>query len=286
MSIKPLLFIFAYFCFWSTLWAQEDKAEIVWLQHNRPPWLISEGTYKNQGYGDKTREILTNRYLKDYDHILLPVNPSRENILVTQTNQNICIGPNLKHKPYVSHLYWSKPIYTLPKARIILTKEKLEELNNIEEISMEELIQNEKFRFGNIKSAKYYPLDIKNYLNQKNIYTISSGSPLTHLLKMMRKNRIDWIFDHPVFVRWDEILSQNNEDKFRTIRVTEDKDTPNPVAYIACRKNEFGKKIIDTINKNLTQKDILDIRKEVRIWQLDENTKKFYDKLNQDYFGY
>ena len=260
--------------------------KIIWLQHNRPPWLISKGPFKDQGYGDKVRELIKKKYLQDYQHISLPVNPSRESQIIMHTNQNICFGPNLKHKQYLSHFYWSKAVYTMPKARIILTKEKLEQLNNIDEISMEELIQNQNYKFGHIKSAKYYPFDMSRYSNNDNIFTISSSAPLTSLLKMMRRDRIDWIFDHPVFVTWEAKVNKRKEDRFRTIKVKEFSNTPNPVAYIACRKNEFGKKIIERINKQITPNDILEIRKELRSWQLDEKTKQSFDKLNLELFGF
>ena len=272
--------------FLNTFTFANESNKIIWLQHNRPPWLISQGPFKDQGYGDKVRAIIKKKYLLDYEHISLPVNPSRENKIITKTNQNICFGPNLKHKQYLSHFYWSKAVYTMPKARIILTKEKLKELNNIDEISMEELIKNESFRFGYIKSAKYYPFDITKYIAKQNVITISSSAPLTSLLKMMRRDRVDWIFDHPVFITWEAILNKRKEDRFRTIKIKEFNKTANPVAYMACRKNAFGKKVIDRINQKLTQNDILEIRKELRNWQLDDKTKQSFDKLNLTYFGF
>ncbi len=139
-------------------------------------------------------------------------------------------------------MYWSKAIYTMPKARIILTKEKLEQLNNAEEISIKELLKNEIYRFGAIKSAKHYPFDINNYKDQNNIYTISSSSPLTHLLKMMKKDRIDWIFDHPVFVTWDAILNNRNGDKFRTIKISEYKKRITPLHIFLVEKMHSEKK--------------------------------------------
>ena len=35
--------------------------EIIWLQNQRPPWMINSGEYKDQGYGDKIREIFKSK---------------------------------------------------------------------------------------------------------------------------------------------------------------------------------------------------------------------------------
>ena len=260
--------------------------EIVWLQNNRPPWMISSGVHKNQGYGDKIRIYLTTHYLKNYKHLLLPVNPSRALKIAKTNNSNLCYGPIFKLKDSEKFFYYSKPIYTLPQGRIIVTNDTYGKLNSVDEISMTNLIQNRNYTFGKIKGIYFYPIDVKNYENQKNVVTLSSTSPVVGLLQMMKKNRIDWIYEYNVFIKWETFLNKDYSNLFKSIQVKETQSLPISITYMACSKNSFGKSIIEKINKSLNKEHILKIRKEVRRWQLDENTLSSFDKVNKEVFGY
>lgn len=260
--------------------------EIIWLQNNRPPWLISTGAHKNEGYGDKIRIFITTNYLDEYKHRLLPVNPSRALRIVKEENTDICYASIFRLKNTESFLIYSKPIYVLPQGRIIVTNEIHNKLNNIDEISMIELIQNNNYIFGKIKGIDFYPIDVKKFENQKNVITLSTSSPVVNLLNMMKRNRIDWIYDYNVFIKWEEFLNKDYKNIFKTIKVKETQNLPKSIGYIACRKNSFGKKIIDKINKNLSKSNILEMRKEIRKWQLDDSTAKEFETLNKELFGY
>ena len=262
----------------------QDK--IIWLQYNRPPWTIPYGEYKNQGYADKIRTFLTTNYLKEYKHSVLPVNPSRAMKIINEENNKLCYGPTFKTESISKNFHYSKPMYVLPQARIIVTNQVYEKLNGIQTISMLDLIQDKNYIFGNVKALYLYPIDLEKFIQEKNVITLSSSSPIRSLLQMMRRNRIDWIYDYNVFIKWETFLNKDYSNTLKTIKVKETKNLPLSVTYIACSKNSFGKEIIDRINKKLTQEDILEFRKEIRKWQLDENTIQSFDKLNKDFFGY
>jgi len=283
--VKSRLFLMLLLMLWFSISAFA-KEEIIWLQNNRPPWLISSGEYKNKGYGDVIRTFLTKNYLQDYKHLLLPINPSRAMQKIKDENTNLCYGPAFKIKTLESLFYFSKPIYVLPQGRIIVTNETFNRLNRPDELSMEKLIQNPEFRLGTIKNSFYYPIDMTKYNEQNNVTTLSTSSPIVHLLAMMKKGRIDWVFDYNVFVKWEAFLNPNYENIFKTIKVTETQKLPLSVTYIACSKNSLGKGIIEKMNKGLTRSNILEMRKEVRKWQLDANTLQAFDKLNLEYFGF
>ena len=260
--------------------------EIDWLQNNRPPWLISSGIYKNEGYGDKIREYITTNFLSEYKNRLIPINPSRALKIVKENNSNLCYGPIFKLKDTQDNFYYSKPIYVLPQGRIIVTNDTYNKLGKVGKISMLDLIQNEDYTFGTIKGIHFYPFDVTQFKNQKNVITLSSSSPIVNLLQMMKKNRIDWIYDYAVFIKWETFLNKNFEKTFKTIQVKETKNLPKSIAYIGCSKNEFGKKIIDKINISLNQNAILEMRSYVRRWQLDESVTSSFDDLNKELFGY
>lgn len=266
-----------------TLELSAKTNEIIWLQNQRPPWMINSGQYKNQGYGDKIREIFKSK-LTQYTHKTIPINTSRLKIEV-QRNKNTCYGPVGKFEAIKSLFHWSKTLYYLPKPHIIVLNSTYKKMGSPKELSMEELIQNQNYNFGNHLNILLYPIDVKKYSNAKNISTIVTSSPTTSLLNMLEKKRIDWIYDSPVFIKWHTSLSKTN-DNFKTIKVTETRNKPPLSAYMACSKNDWGKKIIHQINNDINKKNILKIRSYVRKWQLGEENTKEYDVLNTEKFGY
>jgi len=205
--ILSILFTFQIFAF------ADVNSEVIWFQHQRPPWMISTGIHKNEGYGDKIR-IDIEKKLPQYTHKQLEINPSR---LLKQINKhtNICYGPVGKFPILLDKFYWSKPLYLMTGYRIIMMKKTHQKLNQVDEISMNTLIQNKDYTFGKIKGMFHYPVDFEKYKNQLNIHAISSSAPLTHLLRMMRKDRIDWVYDHPVFVKWENVI-ENNLQRIKT----------------------------------------------------------------------
>ncbi len=260
-----------------------DTNEIIWLQNQRPPWMINSGEYKDQGYGDKIRKLFVSK-LTNYTHKTIPINFSRF-LIELKKRDNVCYGPVAKMEPIASNFHWSEAVYYLPKPYIIVLNSTYEKMATPKELSMEELIQNQNYQFGKIVNLAHYPIDVEKYSSQKNITSVSTTAPITSLLTMLEKQRVDWIYDLPLFIKWHTSL-KNTSDNFKTIKVTETKKLPLMAAYMACKKNEWGEKVIREINKNINKKNILKIRSFVRKWQLDGTNLKEYDELNYKMYGY
>jgi len=262
-----------------------EKKEILWLQHQRSPWMMSSGPFKNQGYGDKIRQIIETG-LSQYSHKTLPINPPRL-LKELKLNDNICYGPVGKFPVFKDKFHWSKALYVLTGFRIITLNKTNKRLNYPKEISMEKLLRDKKFIFGQITNMWHYPIKIENFEHQNNILSISSSAPLSSLLHMMKKGRIDWVFDHPVYVKWANTVSNTNKNEnFVTIKVKESKTAPLLVGYFGCSKNDLGKQAIKDINQHIAPKNILQFRSLVQKWQLNDETLRSFKKLNKDFFGY
>jgi len=262
-----------------------EKKEILWLQHLRAPWMISSGQFKNQGYGDKIRQVIE-KSLPKYSHKTLPINPPRL-LKELELNDNICYGPVGKFPVFKDKFHWSKALYVLTGFRIITLDVTNRKLNYPSQISMEKLLNNKNLVFGQITNMWHYPIKIEEFEHQNNIRSISSSAPLSSLLRMMQKGRIDWVFDHPVFVKWANMTNNTSKNEnFVTIKVEESLKSPQVVAYFGCIKNEFGKQAIKDINIHLTKDNILQFRSLVQKWQLNDETLKSFMNLNKEYFGY
>lgn len=259
------------------------KDEIVWFQNQRPPWMINSGEFKNTGYGDKIRQHFES-VLSEYDHKLIPINPSR--FFKEMNNYNkLCYGPLMKIKSLKNNFHWSNPIYAIPKQEIIVLESTFEELGSPKEISIEELLKNENYIFGKLANLNHYP--IKKFEHQKNILTISTMASTRNLLNMMQKKRIDWIYDFPLYIKWHTMQSGNiiNEN-YKTIEVKETKQNNKIIAHMICKKNDFGKKIIEKINKNLSKDNILKIRSLVRQWQPNNEDINTFNNINKEIFDF
>jgi len=276
--------LFLQFLIITNLYSNEQK-EIVWLQHQRPPWMISSGIHKNQGYGDKIRKVIESK-LPDYKHKLLPINPSRL-LKELKNNNTVCYGPVGKFPILKDKFYWSKALYLLTGYRIITLEHINQKYNRVKTVSMKKLLEDKSLIFGQIANMWHYPIEIKDYEHQNNILSISSSAPLSNLLSMMQKKRVDWVFDHPVFVKWaNTVVNSNPNEKFITMKVKESSNSPKIIAYIGCTKNIFGKTIIDKINDKHSKEDILLFRNYVRKWQLNEETLNSFESLNRNFFGF
>ncbi len=283
---KLLLSIFLFHTLLLThLYATKTKEEIVWFQHQRPPWMINEGEYKNQGYGDKIRQIFE-KELSQYNHQTIAITPTRFYKEVKKYN-NLCYGPVIKLKTIKGLFYWSKPLYIMPTQRIIVLEETFKKLGSPKELSMKQLLANKSYTFGNIADIKHYPFDLKTYRKQKNVVTLRNSGATNSLIAMLQKKRIDWMYDFPLFISWHNKSSKQKKFyNYRTIKVKEAKNATKIIAFMSCIKNEFGKQTIEQINQSLTQKTILDIRTLVRSWQLDEINTNEFNKLNKKLFGF
>lgn len=284
LMTKTKTYILFLILFNISLFAKEQtKDEILWLQNMRPPWMINTGLYKNQGYGDLIRIHFQNK-LDEYKHKELPTNPSRM-LLELKKHDNICYGPLARVKPFEKHFHWSKPIYALAQPVIIVLESTFKKLGSPIELSMEELIKNKEFKFGHFKNINLYPIGLKPYLSQRNVYSVSTNATTTNLLNMLQKKRIDWIVDSSIFLKWHmNYAGFKINENFKTINIKEAKDKPSLIVHITCKKNEFGKKIIEKINQNISNKTILEIREIIKKWQFDEENTIEFEKINKSFF--
>lgn len=276
VKLQIIILIFTINLFSNELTSQK---EIIWLQNQRPPWMINHGKYVNQGYGDKIRKHFEN-ILSEYSHKTIPINSSR---FFKEINKygNICYGPITKLKIIKDYFYWSKAIYAVPNPSIIVLESTFKKLGSPKKISIERLLSNENLIFGKIKKIDYYP--IEKFKNQKNIISISTAESTTNLLNMMQKKRIDWIYDFPLLITWHNLKENNfNYEKYKTIKIKETNKNDKIIGYMACSKNSFGKEVISKIDQSISKDSILRLRSYVREWLPNKTNTEAFDKVNQE----
>ncbi|PKI13029.1 hypothetical protein [Colwellia sp. 12G3] len=85
-------------------------------------------------------------------------------------------------------------------------------------------------------------------LEKHNLVVRRGGVATKSLVKMLLKNRIDYMIEYPVSV--NEALNDNPTDiKLESLRIASSPDYI--IGYVACHKGSLGQKIIEDINREL-----------------------------------
>lgn len=257
---------------------------VTWLQHQRPPWMISYGDYENQGYGDEIRNIFENRLI-EYKHQHTTINFLRVEAKAKRGGE-YCYGPVGKFPAWRDLFYWTKsPLYVLTPRKIIMLESTHVKLGSPKELSIQKLIEDKNYVFGHVNHSVMVPPILKPYLKNNNIFSLSSITPSIQLLNMIDKGRVHWMVDFPFLIKWSEKLG-DKKNKIISVPIKEYKDHKGFQNFIGCTKTPFGKKIIEEIDKTIDKRTIQEARELVLQWQPDDGTKEEFQKLNKQYFKY
>ncbi len=263
----------------------QAKERVTWMEAVMPPYFIQEGTYKEKGYGDEITAIIQQQ-LTDYEHEKVITNITRHFYKFKQGEQVCSVG--LYKTPEREELmYFSLPSFlTLPPV-IIIKKDRHAAFNNRSSVPLDEILSNKTLMIGLGKDRSYgATIDgiFAKHKEQKNVVTFS-GQELSHnLFKMLMIDRLDGLIGLP-----EEALYQAEQmgirDQLMTLTIQENQNNFDGwMSAVGCSKNEWGKKIIDQINKVLLeQRPTEQYRAAYERW-LDPNSIENYRKVYSEIF--
>lgn len=247
--------------------------EIVWNTVEFPPSLVTKGIFKDKGYSDKAR-ILVSQNLSNYTHKLEYVNSARaiENL---RTKDNVCFSGLNKNAKREEFVYFSEPFMKSLPNEIVIKKENLSlfkpYINNEGLIDFEKLIKDENYTFAYTfgrSYSNYIDTIIDKNRENKHIFYRPASDLTKGFLDMLRNNRVKYIIDYPIMV------SFNSNNEFLTFPVLNSSDTFD--VYIGCSKTKTGKSIISNIDKII--KENKSTFQSFYANYLDEDTKKRFLK--------
>ena len=220
---------------------------ITWQIIHWPPWMILEGEDAGKGRFNYILKI-AQKNLPQYKHVTENMNWARfwHDI---ENNKNVCNIFAYKTEKRDEIAYFSEPhSFVLPNA-IIMKKSMLEKLGNPDTYSIVTLLQDKRFH-GYIETTRSYTETLDAILA-----THESGSNVTRvaesaesLLKMVSTGRIDYTIEYPLVAAYFE-QKNDNPDSISSIPITEVE--PFAYVYMACTKNEWGKKVVEQWNQVL-----------------------------------
>lgn len=238
-------------CFSQSAVAQD---KITWLEANFPPYLIHDGKYKGQGYGDTVTNILIEK-LKNYEHERVQANISRHYDLFKK-GENVCTVGLYKNPDREKFLYFSIPsFFTLPNV-IVINKKKYEAFGGKNTVSLSEVLKKNTLVIGQAKNRSYGPIIdsiFNKYGNDANVFSYEGKTLSLSFFEMLKRDRLDGIIGLP-----EEVLYQAENlgirDQILTLSIAENQQSLDAwLSYVACSKTPWGKKVIDDINAVLLE---------------------------------
>ncbi len=229
------------------------KDAITWMEVDFPPFLIHEGEFKGLGYGDIGSAIIKEN-LPEYEHQATIANLSRQ-YKAYKEGDHVCTVGLFKNPEREKFMYFSIPVFFSLPNHLIVLKEKQKELGGVSSVKLEDILKNNELIIGQTPNRSYSAeIDqvLAQYGNESNIYKYESRGDFTsNFFRMLEKGRVDAIIAAP-----EEVLYQAEKlglrDKLATIAI-EENSIQAWLSYVTCVKNDWGKEVIDNVNKVLIE---------------------------------
>lgn len=261
------------------------KDTIGWMEAVAPPFFIHEGKFKGQGYEDLITDILI-KNLPAYEHSHMIANISRHYQQWKQ-GEKVCALAMYKTPERMEFAYFSIPsVFTLPTV-LIINKEKFSTFGGNKTAHLKDILKSHKYIVGRSKNRSYgieFDNTLNNYGDDKNIFLYEGPELTLNLFKMLLAGRIDALPGLPEEAMYlAETLGIR--DQIMTLNIAENQvNNDASLSYVACSKNEWGRKAIEEINAVLRmQRPTENYRAAYERW-LDPSSVKGYRKLYKQVF--
>jgi len=228
---------------------QNDK--ITWLINDAPPFYISEGEFKNMGFGDLFQKMIIED-LSNYNHEIKKSALSRV-IKNFQHKKNVCFSTWI-YNTTPEYVITSIPNLYYEPLGIITRKENKKFFTQIP-ISLDDLMANEKFIFIQGMGRGYgLPLDeiVNKYKEKPNFKIRKSSKNITDaIFEMIKRKRVDYTIDYYSSLSYYNARNEkNNQLIFLPVEENYEKGV---LGSIACSKSLWGEKVIEDINKSIVK---------------------------------
>lgn len=275
-----LLLIFCY----STRAADAPERELIWAQNNAPPFFITEGPNRGQGFGDPMQRMLEEE-LPGFHHITRQMPLRRLNQFWKQ-GANYCFATMIHQtlKPDANYILSIPNVFYRPhgiiaarnNSRVQGIKSRHPEYSPA--YSLRYFFQEPQIRFGLMSNRTFGPkIDplLNAHKDQLEIYDRSDANGLEGLFDMLKVGRVDYLIDYPFVFRYYD-RQEAYRDHFQFIPLHENRDK-GVWGAVGCSKNSWGEERIAEINAAITRlADRQDYRELIIKWHAAEGEENRY----------
>jgi len=263
-------------------WAKDS---ITWMETSMPPYLIQDGVFKNQGYGDVIARIIQSE-LVEYEHTEITTNITRHFYKFKQGDK-VCSVGLFRTPEREAFMYFSIPSFLTLPAVLIIRKESLPQFGGKATVRLADVMNDKDMMIG-LSKDRSFGIDtdaiLNKYRGRDNILEIAGQELSRNLFKMLIKGRLDGLVGLP-----EEALYQAEQmgirDQLTTLTIEENQTGYDSwLSSVGCSKTPWGKEVIDKINAILIkQRPTEHYRAAYERW-LDPNSIERYRRAYQEVF--
>lgn len=278
-----------FFIYCSAHALETPQRELIWAQNNAPPFFITEGPNRGQGFGDPMQRMLEEE-LPGFQHITRQMPLRRLNQFWKQ-GANYCFATMI-HQPLKpdAHYILSIPNVFYRPHGIIATRNnsrvqgiKTRHTEHFPAYSLSYFFQEPEIRFGLMSNRTFGPkIDplLNAHKDKLEIYDRSDADGLEGLFDMLKVGRVDYLIDYPFVFRYYD-HQEPYRDHFQFIPLHENRDE-GVWGAVGCSKNDWGEERIAAINTAITRLiDRQDYRELMIKWHAAEGEEDRYWKQLQ-----
>jgi len=261
------------------------KDAITWMEVSMPPFLFQEGPEKDQGYGNVVSAILREN-LPEYDHFVMATNVTRHFHKFKQ-GEKVC-GVGLYRTPErEAFMHFSLPVLlTLPSV-LITRKDKLADFGATSSIRLDAVLRNPNVVIG-LSQDRSYGLQIdailKRHEGRENLIHFGGQELSANYFKMLMLGRLDGLIGLPAEAMY-HAEKMGLRDQVATLIIEENQQGYEGwLCAVGCPKNEWGRTVIDKIDKVLLEQRPTDRYRAAYERWLDANSLERYRAVYREVF--
>lgn len=280
--MSVLVLAFASRCLYAQSEAQQD---VIWSIIPYAPIHILDGQYQGQGIADTYLKEAQSR-LSQYHHINQVMTPARAWHQIAKKDHLICHPSALKTAEREAYAYFSQAAMITPVIRALMSKRTWKKLfANQASINIATYLADEKGSLGIVSHRSYGEL-IDRVIEQgvrknNNIVQASGRYGSRQLFEMLINGRIDLMLEYPWVTAYFNKVMKNRDVELVNLNIS---DFPNySPSYVACTRNEEGKKLIEQLNDYIAHSiPLVKNRQRMMDWLDEDEAAKF----EQDYLEF
>ncbi len=261
------------------------KESITWMEATAPPFFIHEGQYKGQGYEDLVTDILI-KNLPQYTHTRTIANITRH-YKEFELGHNVCNVGLYRTPEREKFMYFSLPSFFTYPTVLIIDKSKWPAFGNAKMVKLSDILKSNTLIIGrgeNRSYGKFVDEILDKHGTNKNLFAFEGQELSLNFFNMLKLDRLDGLIGLP-----EEAMYQAERlgirDQIMTIDIEENQGNPESwFSYVACSKTDWGKKVIEDINRVLIGQRPSDRYRAAYERWLDESSHEGYRKLYKDVF--
>jgi len=263
-----LIFIFLLFFF--SFFLNAEKLKIDWLLPNSPPFYLSDNS-DELGLCEALVKKLR-AALPKIDHNLLIIPQARINKMM-RDGEKVCFPCMIYRKQGNALATFSQPTIIYPPFVIVANVKTAHKIKAKygSPLDIKLLLNDPSWLLGREGARRYgetlQPILEQSLAYHKSVLTFTSTESTTALIRMLQKNRIDYIIEYPVNINYQKSLGYTDLEMLG-VKQLKNSFIYGAVGCATAAKDNFAINAISAINAALNKSVLVDeeYRKYIKRW--------------------